>query len=112
VNGSVPFHVLTGHLGYQIEHHLFPDMPSNRYREIGPKIQAIAERYNLNYNTGPFSKQLGGVAKRILRMALPHRRKRKGPMPSSIHHERPATKTQAQRRTRTNGAAATAAAAH
>ena len=75
LDGSVPFHILSGHLSYQIEHHLFPDMPSHRYREIAPRVQAICERYGLNYNTGPLSKQFGGVVKRILRMSLPHRRK-------------------------------------
>ena len=24
---------------FQIEHHLFPDLPSNRYQEIAPKVQ-------------------------------------------------------------------------
>ncbi|MES1946667.1 fatty acid desaturase [Salinisphaera sp. C84B14] len=76
LTGSVPFHILSGHLSYQIEHHLFPDMPSHRYREVAPKIQEICERYGLNYNTGPLTKQFGGVVKRILRMSLPHRRKR------------------------------------
>ena len=27
-------HIMSGSLGYQIEHHLFPDLPSNRYPEI------------------------------------------------------------------------------
>ena len=76
LTGSVPFHILSGHLSYQIEHHLFPGMPSHRYREIAPKVQEICERYGLNYNTGPLTKQFGGVVKRILRMSLPHRRKR------------------------------------
>ena len=87
LTGSVPFHILSGHLSYQIEHHLFPDMlyqiehhlfpdmPSHRYREVAPKVQEICERYGLNYNTGPLTKQFGGVVKRILRMSLPHRRK-------------------------------------
>ncbi|MDA3921746.1 MAG: acyl-CoA desaturase [Salinisphaera sp.] len=76
LTGSVPFHILSGHLSYQIEHHLFPDMPSHRYRDIAPRVQAICERYGINYNTGPLTKQFGGVVKRILRMSLPHRRKR------------------------------------
>ena len=75
LTGSVPFHILSGHLSYQIEHHLFPDMPSHRYRDIAPRIQSICDRYGLNYNTGPLSRQFGGVVRRILRMSLPHRRK-------------------------------------
>jgi linoleoyl-CoA desaturase len=32
--GSRFLHIMAGSLGYQIEHHLFPDLPSNRYPEI------------------------------------------------------------------------------
>ena len=31
IEGSPFFHVASGNLGYQVEHHLFPDMPSTRY---------------------------------------------------------------------------------
>ena len=31
-------HLMTGNLSFQIEHHLFPDLPSNRYQEIAPKV--------------------------------------------------------------------------
>ena len=34
-------HIMTGNLSYQIEHHLFPDLPSNRYQEIAPQVQAL-----------------------------------------------------------------------
>ena len=29
--GGPLLHIMTGNLGFQIEHHLFPDLPSNRY---------------------------------------------------------------------------------
>ncbi|MGN8160267.1 fatty acid desaturase family protein [Salinisphaera sp. SWV1] len=77
LTGSVPFHVLSGHLSYQIEHHLFPDMPSHRYREIAPRVQALCAEYGINYNTGSLARQAGGVARRILRMSLPGRRRRR-----------------------------------
>ena len=48
---------ISGNLGYQVEHHLFPDMPSTRYGEIAPRVREICERYGLPYNTGPFRKQ-------------------------------------------------------
>ena len=32
--GGPLLHVMSGNLGFQIEHHLFPDLPSNRYAEI------------------------------------------------------------------------------
>ncbi|MDA0136616.1 fatty acid desaturase [Solirubrobacter sp. CPCC 204708] len=59
IEGSPLFHVMSGNLGYQVEHHLFPDMPSTRYSEIAPKVKDICERYRLPYNSGPFLKQLG-----------------------------------------------------
>ncbi len=34
ISGGALFHLMTGNLSHQIEHHLFPDMPSNRYAEI------------------------------------------------------------------------------
>jgi linoleoyl-CoA desaturase len=71
IEGSPIFHVLSGNLGYQVEHHLFPDMPSSRYAEIAPKVKDICERYGLPYNTGPFGKQLGSVQRTILRLAFP-----------------------------------------
>ena len=59
IEGSPLFHVISGNLGYQVEHHLYPDMPSTRYAEIAPRVKEICERYELPYNTGPFLKQLG-----------------------------------------------------
>ena len=47
IEGSPLFHVISGNLGYQVEHHLYPDMPSSRYSEIAPKIKDICERYEL-----------------------------------------------------------------
>ncbi len=73
IEGSRAFHVMTGHLSHQIEHHLFPDIPASRYPEIAPRVREICERYGQAYHTGSFGKQLGSVAKRLLRHALPNR---------------------------------------
>lgn len=73
LQGSKLFHILTGHLSCQIEHHLFPDVPAPRYRDMAPKVQAICARYGIPYNTGRFSKQYGSVVKRILRYSFPTR---------------------------------------
>jgi fatty acid desaturase len=81
IEGSPLFHVISGNLGYQVEHHLFPDMPSTRYAEIAPRVRAICERYGLPYNTGPFLTQLGMVQRTILRLALPGGRARPKPGP-------------------------------
>jgi len=71
IDGGPMFHVISGNLGYQVEHHLYPDMPSTRYGEIAPKVREICERYELPYNSGPFHRQLGMVQRTILRLALP-----------------------------------------
>ena len=83
IEGSPLFHVLSGNLGYQVEHHLYPDMPSTRYAEIAPRVKDICERYELPYNTGPFLKQLGTVQRTILRLAFPggKPRPKPGPLP-------------------------------
>ena len=61
IDGGPMFHVMSGNHGYQVEHHLYPDMPSTRYGEIAPKVPEICVRYGLPYNSGPFRKQLGMV---------------------------------------------------
>jgi NADPH-dependent stearoyl-CoA 9-desaturase len=81
IEGGPLFHVLSGNLGYQVEHHLFPDMPSTRYAEIAPCVREICERYELPYNSGRFGRQLGTVQRTILRLAFPggHPRPKPGP---------------------------------
>jgi NADPH-dependent stearoyl-CoA 9-desaturase len=81
IDGSPAFHVLSGNLGYQVEHHLYPDMPSTRYAEIAPRVKDICARYDLPYNTGPLLKQLAGVQRTIIRLAFPggHPRPKPGP---------------------------------
>jgi fatty acid desaturase len=81
IDGGPLFHVISGNLGYQVEHHLFPDMPSTRYGEIAPRVREICERYGLPYNTGPFHQQLGMVQRTILRLALPGGKSRPKPGP-------------------------------
>lgn len=71
IEGGRLFHVLSGNLSHQIEHHLFPDMPSNRYQEVAPKVRALAARYGLPYNSGSFPRQLGSTLWNLLRLSLP-----------------------------------------
>jgi linoleoyl-CoA desaturase len=81
ITGSPLFHLMSGNLGYQVEHHLYPDMPSSRYSEIAPRVRDICQRYGLPYNTGPLSRQLGSVHRTILRLAFPGGRPRPKPGP-------------------------------
>ena len=71
IKGSKLMHIMSGNLSHQIEHHLFPDLPANRYAEVAPQIQAICRKYNVPYNMGRFLPQLATVMKRVLRYSLP-----------------------------------------
>ena len=71
LEGSRLFHLLTGNLSFQIEHHLFPDLPSNRYAEIAPQVRAVCERHGLPYNSGRLGRQYASVYRQVLRLALP-----------------------------------------
>ena len=71
ISGSGPFHLLSGNLSFQIEHHLFPDMPSNRYAEVARRVRSLCDRYGLPYNTGRFSRQVGTTMRKIWRYSLP-----------------------------------------
>ena len=73
--------MISGNLGYQVEHHLYPDMPSTRYGEIAPRVKGSASSYELPYNTGPLLKQLGMVQRTILRLAFPGGKPRPKPGP-------------------------------
>ena len=44
IEGSPLFHLLAGNLSFQVEHHLFPDLPSSRYAEIAPRVREVCER--------------------------------------------------------------------
>jgi linoleoyl-CoA desaturase len=72
ISGGKAMHIMTGNLSYQIEHHLFPDLPSNRYQEIAPRVQAIFEEYALTYTTGPLPKQVASAWSKVIRLSLPN----------------------------------------
>ena len=71
LTGGPFFHVMSGNLSFQIEHHLFPDIPAHRHAEIAPQVQDICERYGIPYNKGPLPKQFGTVVRKIVKLALP-----------------------------------------
>ncbi|BBU24989.1 fatty acid desaturase family protein [Mycobacterium xenopi] len=71
LTGGRLFHLLSGNLSHQIEHHLFPDMPARRYAEIAPEIREICARYGIPYNSGPLLRQFGTVVRKIVKLAFP-----------------------------------------
>jgi linoleoyl-CoA desaturase len=75
ITGGPLFHVMSGNLSHQIEHHLFPDLPSNRYPELAPRVEAICAKHGVPYNKGSFARQLGTTLRTIFRLALPSRQR-------------------------------------
>ena len=75
ISGSKLMHLMTGNLSHQIEHHCFPDLPSNRYHEVAVEVREICQRYGLPYTTGPLPKQVGQAWAKVFRLALPNRPK-------------------------------------
>jgi fatty acid desaturase len=71
LTGGKLFHLLSGNLSHQIEHHLFPDIPARRYAEIAPEVQEICQRYGIPYNSGPLLQQFGTVVRKIVKLTFP-----------------------------------------
>ncbi|TDP85958.1 linoleoyl-CoA desaturase [Aquabacterium commune] len=71
LRGGWLFHVMTGNLSHQIEHHLFPDLPARRYAEVAPAVRAVCLRHGVPYNTGSLTWQFFTVVRRIVRHSLP-----------------------------------------
>ncbi|WP_280391850.1 fatty acid desaturase family protein [Nocardia brasiliensis] len=84
ITGSKLFHIMSGNLSHQIEHHLFPDLPAARYPEMAPAVRALCEKYGLPYNTGPLGKQIGSVWLKIFKLALPPGLVKSEPSPGVI----------------------------
>jgi linoleoyl-CoA desaturase len=89
ITGGKLFHILSGNLSHQIEHHLFPDLPARRYPEIAGEVRALCEKYGLPYNTGPLRKQLGSVWGKIFKLALPTREKDYGAPTVTVERDVP-----------------------
>ena len=64
---------MSGNLSYQIEHHLFPDLPSNRYADMSVRVRELCDKYDLPYNTGSFTMQYLRTLRTINKLALPDR---------------------------------------
>ncbi|WP_293004055.1 fatty acid desaturase [Mycobacterium sp.] len=64
---------MSGNLCYQIEHHLYPDMPSNRLHEVSLRVREVCSKYDLPYTTGSFLVQCAKVWRTIAKLSLPDR---------------------------------------
>ena len=73
LDGGPAMNLMSGNLSFQIEHHMFPDLPSNRYSEISLKVRELCDRYDLPYVSGPLWKQYLQSWRTIARLSLPDR---------------------------------------
>jgi len=64
---------MTGNLSYQIEHHLYPNLPSYRLAEISMRVRQLCEKYDLPYTTGPMLVQYAKAWRTIAKLSLPDR---------------------------------------
>ena len=70
-NSGPALRFMSGNLSNQIEHHLYPDLPSNRFAEISIRVRALCEKYDLPYTTGPFLVQYAKTWRTIAKLSLP-----------------------------------------
>ncbi|MEZ4410009.1 MAG: fatty acid desaturase [Polyangiales bacterium] len=49
-------------LNYQIEHHLFPDIPMRQYQRVQPKVRELCARYGLPYLQEPVTRRFKKMA--------------------------------------------------
>ncbi|MDF1820226.1 MAG: acyl-CoA desaturase [Alcanivoracaceae bacterium] len=73
ISGGPLMHLLSGNLSHQIEHHLYPRMPSNRYAEVAPQVRELCARYGIPYNSHGLARQLFTVWRKVFRYAVPGR---------------------------------------
>lgn len=51
----------SGHLNFQIEHHLFPTMPRHNYAKVMQRTRALCKRHNLFYESKPLLTAFGDI---------------------------------------------------
>ena len=73
ISGPGLMHLLCGNLSHQVEHHVFPDLPSNRYAQVAGPVRELFERHGLPYNSRPLLRQVASAWHRVLRLSLPPR---------------------------------------
>jgi fatty acid desaturase len=55
----------SGHLNFQIEHHLFPTMPRNNLVKVAPLVKSMCEKHNLDYPNKPLWTALGDIVRQL-----------------------------------------------
>ncbi len=63
--------VLCGGLDRQVEHHLFPSLPTNRLRDIAPEVRRVVEEHGVAYRDRTWAQTLRGAFDHIRRLSHP-----------------------------------------
>ena len=72
ITGGPIMDFMSGNLSYQIEHHIYPDMPSNRLSEASLRVCAVCDKYDLPYVAGPLPVQYAKTWRTIAKLSLPN----------------------------------------
>ncbi|TGZ70019.1 hypothetical protein CRM22_003419 [Opisthorchis felineus] len=59
----------TGHLNFQLEHHLFPTMPRHNYVKAQPYVRELCERHGLPYPVKPLGLAFKDIIRSLSRSA-------------------------------------------
>ncbi|MBN8220161.1 MAG: fatty acid desaturase [Spirochaetes bacterium] len=66
-------HLLMGSINTHLEHHLFPDLPFNRLKEIAPEVESICKKYGVPYRRSTVFEAFSDVVGAAVRNSLPLR---------------------------------------
>uniref|UniRef100_A0A8C7NH42 Cytochrome b5 heme-binding domain-containing protein n=1 Tax=Oncorhynchus mykiss TaxID=8022 RepID=A0A8C7NH42_ONCMY len=55
----------SGHLNFQIEHHLFPTMPRHNYHLVAPLVRALCEKHGVPYQVKTLQKGMTDVVRSL-----------------------------------------------
>ncbi|GFO18483.1 fatty acid desaturase 2-like [Plakobranchus ocellatus] len=55
----------TGHLNFQIEHHLFPTMPRHNLYKIAPLVKSLCEKHGVPYQVKPLSTAFADIVRSL-----------------------------------------------
>ncbi|XP_014648318.1 PREDICTED: fatty acid desaturase 2-like protein FADS2P1 [Ceratotherium simum simum] len=59
----------TGHLNFQIEHHLFPTMPRHNYHKVAPLVRSLCAKHGLQYVNKPLLEAFGDIGRALKKSA-------------------------------------------
>ncbi|XP_075913316.1 acyl-CoA (8-3)-desaturase [Petromyzon marinus] len=55
----------TGHLNFQIEHHLFPTMPRHNYHKVSPLVKSLCSKHGLDYQSKTLITAFGDIVRSL-----------------------------------------------